>query len=118
MDKDVIACTLGAGDLRERMAWIATLNSRSLKASHKEGLKLTLHYDPKAIDDVRQMVAGEEECCAFLTFDIAQNAEEILVSIIAPEAAREAAEALFEPFASSVPLETRSDCGCSSECGA
>lgn len=118
MDKDVIACTLSPGDLKDRMASIAALNSRSLQGSHKDGLTLTLHYGPEAIDDVRQMAAREQECCAFLSFDITQTADSVRVTIAAPEAARGAAEALFEPFASGVVLETAAICGCPSECGA
>jgi hypothetical protein len=98
MEKDVIACTLVAADLKERMAWIAALNGRSLRAFHRDELTLILDYDPGAIEDVRKMVAGEEKCCAFLSFDIAEHADAVRVTIVAPETTRGSAEALFEAW--------------------
>lgn len=118
MDDKVIACTLDAGNLKERLAWIASLNARSLRSSRRNGLTLTLDYAPSALDDVRTMVAGEQSCCSFLDFDIAEHPDVVRVSIVAPEEAREAAEALFEPFASRVRLDAAKPCGCKSECGA
>ena len=111
MDEAVIACTLDAGELRQRMAWIADLNARALRSARRDGLTLTLDYASEAIEDVRKMVAGEQECCAFLEFTIAKSANGVRVSVVAPEAAREAAEALFEPLSSKQPL-ARSACGC------
>ena len=117
MDETVIACTLDAGDLKERLAWIAGLNARALRSARRDGLKLTLDYAPEAIDDVRKMVAGEQTCCAFLKFTIAERSNVVRVSVEAPEAAREAAEALFEPLSSKRPL-AQSACGCAEGCAA
>lgn len=93
-----IACTLDTASFKERLGWIADLNRRALKASHRDDLKLTLSYDPSAIDEVRRMVAGEQTCCAFLGFDVVERGNAVIVTIKAPEGAREAAETLFEPF--------------------
>jgi hypothetical protein len=114
-----IACTLTGENLKERLDWIADLNARALRGSRREGLALVLDYMPGAIEDVRRMVAGEQACCAFLAFDIAECADLVRLTITAPEEAREAAEALFEPFASTDnrSLATKA-CGCTGECGA
>ena len=118
MDRTVISCTLDAKRLKERLAWIAALNARSLKSARRNGLTLTLDYVPAAVDDVRKMVAGEETCCGFLTFDIIEHRDFVRVSIVAPEDARDAAEAVFEPFASHMQLDGMKACGCIGECGA
>lgn len=115
MDDAVIACTLDAGDLKERLAWIAGLNARALKSARQDDLTLTLDYAPEAIADVRKMVAGEQKCCAFLNFTIAQHPDAVRVSVVAPETAREAAQALFEPLSSKRPL-IQSACGCAPGC--
>jgi hypothetical protein len=118
MDDDVIACSLDAGQLKGRLEWIAALNARSLKSFSREELTLTLDYEPAAIADVRKMVEREQSCCAFLDFTIAERPGCVRVSIVAPENAREAAEALFEPFASRVVQEVARPCGCNGGCGA
>lgn len=110
-----IACSLDATDLSERLGWIAALNARSLKSSHRDGLELTLKYEPDAIADVRKMVAGEQACCAFLHFELREQPDMVCVTVTAPEEARDAVDILFEPFASRT--ETK-PCGCVSECGA
>lgn len=116
-----IACSLDTGSFKERLDWIADLNRRALQASHRDNLKLTLSYDPSAIDEVRRMVAGEQTCCAFLGFDVVERANAVIVTITAPEGAREAAETLFEPFAQRgdrTPDTAVAACGCRAECGA
>ncbi|MFN2447004.1 MAG: hypothetical protein ABR606_15665 [Vicinamibacterales bacterium] len=70
-----IACTLSPGDLRERLGLIQTLTQEALRAHERQGLDLTLHYAPEAAARVRAMVAGEQHCCAFLTFDIGDDAQ-------------------------------------------
>ena len=116
-----IACTLDTASFKERLDWIADLNRRALQASHRDDLKLTLSYDPSAIDDVQRMVAGERTCCAFLDFDVVERADAVIVLITAPEGAREAAETQFEPFAQRgdrKPDAAVAACGCRAGCGA
>jgi hypothetical protein len=107
-----IACTLGPGDFRQRLAWIADLNRDALRAQQRDGLRLELIYAPAALDRVREMVARERNCCAFLTFDLRQEAEAVRLVIEAPEDARDALDAVFEPF--QVRKAAATVCGCSS----
>lgn len=105
-----IACTLGAGDMKQRLAWIADLNARRLKRHERNDLTLRLIYDPKARRDVARLAAQERACCAFLAFELAESAEGVVLTVTAPEAAREAADTLFDGFtAGNVPA---SACGC------
>jgi hypothetical protein len=106
-----IACTLGPGDFRQRLAWIADLNRDALRAQYRDGLRLELTYAPAALDRVREMVARERDCCAFLTFELQREADTVRLVIQAPEDAREALDAVFAPFQARGPAATV--CGCS-----
>jgi hypothetical protein len=93
-----IACTLSAGDYKERLAQIAELARDALRSYERQGLVLRLCYSAAAADRVREMVRRERDCCAFLTFELREEGEKILVTISAPEEARIAAEAMFDQF--------------------
>lgn len=94
-----IACTLQAGDFRERTAAIRDLAARSLLRSRRERLALHLTYGPEALAELEDLVAREAECCAFLAFDLRREAGRIHLTITAPEAAAAAADDLFAHFA-------------------
>jgi hypothetical protein len=105
-----IVCTLGAGDFRERLDWIAALNKAALRHHRRDDLQLELSYATEARAQVLKMVRQEQECCAFLTFNVEEGAELMRVTIVAPEAAREAAGTLFEQFLSRAPSGAPSCC--------
>ena len=98
-----IACTLTAGNFKDRMSWIGELTRDALRSHERQDLVLDLRYAPQAADRLREMVRKEQECCSFLTFAIREGLDEIRVTITAPEAARKAADELFERFVASVP---------------
>ena len=110
-----IACTLTPGEMHDRLAWIANLNKEALIAHQREDLVLKLTFAPGAVLRVREMVRGEQACCAFLLFDLKEMTQEIRLTITAPEEARGAADALFEKFVAKAPAwSTRKpSCGCS-----
>ena len=110
-----IACTLGAGAYRERLAWITELNRSALQSVQREGARLTLVYDRRAGERVREMVCRERECCAFLGFELNEDGNGLMLVITAPEAARDALDALFDPF---VTGSNASGCGCACAAGA
>jgi hypothetical protein len=113
LDPPPIACSLGAGDLKARVAWIAALNARALLSHRRDDLALHLTYLPDAVDQVREMVAKEKACCPFLDFALRQDEVGLQLTITAPEAAGEAARLVFEPFTSKTAADAASaDCGC------
>lgn len=57
-----------------------------------------LRYKPDVAGRVREMMRREEACCAFLSFDFHEQADAVLFTIRAPEAAREVADTLFDRF--------------------
>lgn len=105
-----IACTLTPGAHTERLSWIAALNRDALRSHVRRDLVLELRYVPEARDRVLELVRKERACCGFLAFDLHQTGGEIRLTITAPEAAREAAEAVFEEFIAGAT--TSSSCAC------
>jgi hypothetical protein len=94
-----IACSLQPGDYRKRLVWIAELARDGLLDVSRDDLRLELRYAPHVADRVREMVAQEKSCCAFLDFDVAETDAGVRLTITAPERARDVADALFEQFA-------------------
>jgi hypothetical protein len=111
-----IVCTLDGGGFRDRMVWIADLNARSLRKARWNDLRLELDYAPSAIADVRQMIAQEQACCAFLSFDLVAERRALRLTITAPETARDAAGTVFGLFQEKTAQPA--GCGCISGCGA
>lgn len=93
-----IACTLGAGDFKERVAGIRELASRHLLSSRREPLVLHLTYEADALPAVEDLVEKESDCCAFLNFEL-QTGETVQLTITAPASAASAADELFAHFA-------------------
>lgn len=94
-----IACTLGAGDLRERLASIRDLASRHLLSSFRERLVLHLSYAPAALADVMDLVAKESACCGFLDFDLRHTQEQVSLRITAPSYSAQVVDEFFAIFA-------------------
>jgi hypothetical protein len=114
-----IACTLGAGDYKERQAWIAGLNAASLQDVKQEDLRLELTYAASARKAVLELARREQDCCGFLSFIVSELPGQVRLTITAPERAREAGLAMFETFR----LKTTDSgsgvavgCGCPSAC--
>ena len=93
-----IACTLGSGDYRERLAWIAELARDGLLSVRREDLEIALRYAPRVSDRIREMVSMEQACCAFLNFAISETSEDVCLTITAPERTQDVANALGEQF--------------------
>ncbi len=107
-----IACTLSAGDMTQRRAWIAQLNRAALRGHVRHDLRLELTYAIEARDDVLRMVSGEQACCAFLTFEVVEEGDAIRVAVTAPEAARGAADTVFEALLARAAAQgSRCSCG-------
>ncbi len=100
-----IACTLGAGDFKERVAGIRALASRSLRSSHRKPLQLRLVYGPEALAEVEDLVAKESDCCSFLAFDLRHDDQCVRLTITAPVEAFSAADELFAHFAPDLARE-------------
>jgi hypothetical protein len=98
-----LACCLSMGDYQNRIAWIEDMARKAMRSHARDDLVLSLAYAPEAAADVRKMVEQERICCAFLMFDLKEEADCIRVTITVPQAARDSADMLFGHF-----LATRS----------
>ena len=76
-----IACTLIEGDFRDRLAWIAELTRDALRDYERADLTLKLRYAREAAQRVQEMVRKERACCAFLTFEVREQANELWLTI-------------------------------------
>ena len=112
-EAEPIACTLAPCEYKDRIGWIGALTRDALRSHIRKSLTLELHYAAGARDRVREMVRNEQTCCAFLRFEIRDDPDQVVVTVTAPETAREAADALFEQFVAGAPVQ--SGCGCSAE---
>ena len=93
-----IACTLPSESYHERLASIAQLARDGLLGMSRNDLQIEFTYAPSVAGRVREMVSKEQECCAFLNFDVSETDEDVRLTITAPERASEVADSLFEPF--------------------
>jgi hypothetical protein len=109
-DLPPIACTLTPGDFKARLTWIAEFNAAALRHHRRDDLRLELTYASEARDQVREMVRREQECCAFLTFDVREESDVVRVVITVPEIARHVVDTALEPFQSKAPTPT--ECAC------
>ena len=100
-----IACTLGAGGLKDRVADIRTLANRYLRSSHRKPLQLELVYDRDALAEVRDLLAKESDCCSFLAFDLRHDDQAVRLTIKAPVEALPPADELFAHFAPDLARE-------------
>ena len=85
-----IVCTLSATDYRDRLSEIAALSRNALRHAEQRGLTLDLRYAPEAAAQVRQLVEQERACCAFLQFELIEDAHEVRLLVTAPPAAADA----------------------------
>lgn len=109
-----IACTLGADDLRARLAWIGRVTEQHLVSHHLDGATLHLRYAQLARRDLERIVAAERRCCAFLRFDLAQEDTLVTLRIHAPADLDLDARWLFAQF---VPVAAGGGCGCAQDRG-
>jgi hypothetical protein len=95
-----IACSLSAPELATREADVAELGRAALIDVRRERAHAELRF--AAGDGVRErveaFVAGESECCAFLTMRVADDRGAVLLTIDAPADAELVLAELVEAF--------------------
>lgn len=113
-----MACTLGANDMRLRLARIRELSKRALRSHTLQDRVLQLHFAPEASAEMRALVEDERQCCAFLTFDLVERPDGVHLRITAPEQAGDFGPLLFSHFTLQVPTAPplAARCGCGPSC--
>jgi hypothetical protein len=96
-----IACSLGAADLKARVAEIRHLGADGLVDSEVEDGRAVLRFrpDPGIRQRVEAIVVAESECCAFLDFGVEHRPDGTVVTISAPDGGGEVVRELAGAFA-------------------
>ncbi|MEA2281186.1 MAG: hypothetical protein QOK21_1793 [Solirubrobacteraceae bacterium] len=81
-----IACSLSATELPTRLAQIVQLGRDSLLDARIHGTRARLRFAPGARvrERVAAIVAAESACCAFLTMQVSEARDEVVLTIEAP----------------------------------
>jgi len=98
-DDEPVACSLDVSSAKQRVAMMRDLSGRALRKVSRNDLVLDLTYAPEVETEVRELVRAEQQCCAFLDFDLRRDEAGVHLRVTAPESARSAAEELFAQFA-------------------
>lgn len=114
--QEPIACTLGADDLKARLDRIAELARQHLLTQRQEGSALHLLYASAAAPELKEIVSLEQECCAFLKFELTERARVVELTITAPADAGEFAGMLFEHFSASTVAAAAPSCSTACSC--
>ena len=99
MDTDApIACSLSSDELPERLAELEAIGRDALLSVDPDGT-LRFRADAATRERLEAVIAAESRCCAFLNFDLRDQANELVLRIGAPEGAEPLAFDLVEAFA-------------------
>lgn len=110
-DKPIV-CTLSPTAMAPRLAQVRDLTQRHLRAHRFEGTTLQLTYDVAAVDELRRIVSLEQECCAFLDFEIRAHADFVELHIAGPDQDGGDTQWLFSQFLPTAPSAVASSCVC------
>lgn len=96
-----IACTLDARDLRHRLAEIARIGADGLTDHSAQGGRHVLRFRAGATihERLNAIVAAEADCCSFLDLALAEDGDELVLTIAAPDDAQQLADDLARAFA-------------------
>jgi hypothetical protein len=97
-----IACTLTAADYARRAQDTAELARRALRSRQPiaDGTRLTFEPSADTERELRDIVAAEAQCCAFLRMDLRAAEDALILDITGPA---EAEPIITELFASAPP---------------
>jgi hypothetical protein len=97
-----VACSLNAGQLQERIAAISEVGARSLTSHTTESNRHILRFrgSRKTRRQLEAIVAAEADCCSFLDLSLRDDGEDLVLSIAAPDHAKELGDQLAQSFES------------------
>lgn len=95
-----IACSLGANDLKQRLATITEIGAESLLSREVEGGRHLLRFrsDAATRRQLKEIVAAEAECCSFLDLALEERSGDLVLSVRAPKDGQAVADELAAAF--------------------
>jgi hypothetical protein len=92
-----IACTLTAADYAARTDDTTELARRALRSRHPipDGTRLTFEASADTERELREIVAAEARCCAFLRMDLRPAGDALILDITGPAEAEPIIAELF-----------------------
>ena len=92
-----LACTLSADELRTRRHWLAGLD-RDCVSREPTAVGIVVRYRRRAgiESELRELVAAESRCCAFLELEIRSAGEFVELEVSGASEAGPIIEAMFE----------------------
>lgn len=102
-ERPPIACSLGAGELRQRLNEIAAIGADSLIERSADGDRHLLRFRPteETRRRLEEIVAAEAKCCSFLNFSLECRGDVLVLAISAPEDGQQIADEMAAAFAKS-----------------
>jgi arsenate reductase (thioredoxin) len=97
-----LACSLGAADLKQRLAHVEALGEAALVEVERSGAETRLRFRSGETTraSLERFVEDERACCPFLDFTLAERADLIELTIAAPPGAEPIVEELTSAFSS------------------
>jgi hypothetical protein len=91
-----IACTLDAGETRDRTAeWREVLTQVAARESTDNGVRLRFPSDAALVARVAELTVKEADCCAFFAFALTVEHEGVWLEVAAPADGLAVVEQLF-----------------------
>lgn len=99
-DSTPLACSLGPGQLRERLAEIEAIGAGSLVGKTHDGGRHVLRFRAGGETERRleAIVAAESRCCSFLDLALDRTDGELTLTLAAPAGGEPVADGLAAAF--------------------
>src|SRR3954471_13309296 len=96
-----IACTLTPDDTTARLGLIDALAADGLldRTPTDRGVRLRLRDTPEIEQRIRELIAAESECCAFLDFELGRDGGDLVLNSAGPGDARPVIDMFFAVLA-------------------
>jgi hypothetical protein len=93
-----IACSLSGHDLADRLRAMGALGRAGLLTAERHGAHAVLRFRLEARDELAAVVAAEAECCAFLSMELDEEPDGILLTVAGGRDAEPVVRDLVEAF--------------------